>query len=123
MGIRPIEKKQQRRLSIKKGDTVVVVSGRSQDDGGDRGKVGEVMRVIPRRNRLVVKGVNIRTRHQKPQMQGQKGSLVKSEAPIHRSRVMLYDPAEKQGVRIRHSVNADGAKQRVSHKSGDVLDA
>ena len=123
MGIRPIEKKQRRRLSIKKGDTVVIISGRSQDEGGDKGKVGEVVRVIPQRNRLVVKGVNIRTRHQKPQMQGQKGSLVKSEAPIHRSRVMLYDPAEKQGVRIRQQVSEDGSKQRVSHKSGDVLDA
>lgn len=123
MGIRPIHKKQYRRLTVKKGDTVVVISGRKQEEGGDLGKIAEVIRVIPKKNRVVVKGVNIRTRHQKPMMQGQKGSLVKSEAPIHRSRVMLYDPAEKKGVRIRHQIAEDGTKQRVSHRSGDVLDA
>lgn len=123
MGIRPKDQKQHRRLGIKKGDTVIIVAGRKQDEGGDRGKVGEVLRVIPKKDRLVVKGVNIRTRHKKPQMQGQKGSLVKSEAPIHRSRVMLYDPAEKKGVRTRNQVSADGTKSRVSHRSGESLDA
>ncbi len=115
-------KKQFRRLTIKKGDTVVVISGRKQDEGGDLGKVGEVIRVYPKKDRLVVKDVNIRTKHQKPQAQGQKGSLVKSESAIHRSRVMVYDPAEKKGVRVRHEVR-DGGKVRVSQKSGDSLDA
>lgn len=122
MGIRPKDQKQHRRLDIKKGDTVVIISGRKQEEGGDLGKVGEVLRVIPKRERVVIKDVNIRTRHQKPQMQGQKGSLVKSESPIHRSRVMLYDPAEKKGVRIRHKVE-NGTKMRVSHRSGESLDA
>lgn len=122
MGIRPKDQKQHRRLSIKKGDTVVVISGRKQEDGGDLGKVGKVTRVIPKKDRLVVEGVNIRTKHQKPTMQGQKGSLVKSETPINRSRVMLYDPSEKKGVRIRHQVNEDGTKLRVSQKTGETLD-
>lgn len=116
-----VSKKQFRRLTVKKGDMVVVISGRKQEEGGDLGKVGEVIRVFPKKDRLVVKGVNIRTKHQKPQMQGQKGSLVKSESPIHRSRVMVYDPAEKKGVRVRHEVRND-EKVRVSHKSGDSLD-
>lgn len=122
MGIRPKDKKQHRRLSIKKGDTVVVISGRKQDLGGDLGKVGKVLRVIPKKDRLVVEGVNIRTKHQKPTMQGQKGSLVKSETSINRSRVMLYDPSEKKGVRIRYQVNEDGTKLRVSQKTGEALD-
>lgn len=122
MGIRPKDQKQHRRLSIKKGDTVVVITGRKQDEGGDLGKVGKVLRVIPKKDRLVVEGVNIRTKHQKPTMQGQKGSLVKSEAPIPRARVMLYDPSEKKGVRIRHQINEDGSKLRVSQKSGEALD-
>lgn len=108
--------KQHRRLTIKKGDKVVVISGK------DRGKVGEVLSVDPKKNRLVVQGVNIATRHQKPTMQGQKGSLVKSEAPIHRSNVMIFDPSADKGVRIRHSVLEDGKKVRVSQKSGEVLD-
>lgn len=117
-----VSKKVFRRLTVKKGDTVVVISGRNQEDGGDLGKVGEVLRVFPKKDRLVVKGVNIRTKHQKPQMQGQKGSLVKSESPIHRSRVMLYDPAEKKGVRVRHQGEGK-EKVRVSAKSGDSLDS
>lgn len=114
--------KQFRRLTVKKGDQVVVISGRKQEDGGDLGKVGKVLKVVPKTNRLVVEGVNIRTHHQKPQIQGQKGSLVKKEAPIHRSRVMLYDPSLKKGVRIRHKQLENGQKVRTSHKSGETLD-
>lgn len=115
-------KKQFRRLTVKKGDQVVVISGRKQEEGGDRGKVGKVLKVFPKTNRLVVEGVNIRTYHRKPQMQGQKGSLIKKEAPIHRSRVMLYDPVLKKGVRIRHKQLENGQKVRVSHQSGETLD-
>jgi large subunit ribosomal protein L24 len=110
--------KQFRRLTVKKGDQVVVISGKE----ADRGKVGKVLRVIPKKNRVVVEGVNIVTRHQKPMMQGQKGSLVKKEAPIQRSRVMLYDPSLKKGVRIRHKELENGQKVRTSHKSGETLD-
>ncbi|PIQ29285.1 50S ribosomal protein L24 [bacterium (Candidatus Blackallbacteria) CG17_big_fil_post_rev_8_21_14_2_50_48_46] len=105
-------------MTVKKGDQVVVISGRD----ADRGKVGKVLRVIPKTNRVVVEGVHIVTRHQKPTMQGQKGSLVKKEAPIHRSRVMLYDPSLKKGVRVRHKELENGQKVRVSHKSGETLD-
>lgn len=123
MGMRPSEMKQHRRMTVKKGDTVVIISGRKQDEGGDLGKVGKILRVFPQKERVVVEGVNIRTKHKKATAQGQKGSLVKSESPIHRSKVMLYDPSEKKGVRIRHQVQADGTKTRVSHKSGESLDA
>lgn len=106
-------------LSVKKGDKVVVISGRKED----KGKVGEVLSVNPKKDQVVVEGVNIRTFHQKPTMQNQKGSLVKKEAPIHRSKVMVHDPESNQGVRIRHKVMEDGTKVRVSHKSGESLDA
>jgi large subunit ribosomal protein L24 len=110
--------KQYRRLSVKKGDQVVVISGRD----ADYGKVGKVIRVLPKTNRVVVEGVAMVTRHQKPTMQGQKGSLVRQEAPIHRSRVMIYDPSLKKGVRVRNQTLENGQKVRVSHKSGETLD-
>ncbi len=119
MGIRKTKEKQHRRLTVKKGDTVVVISGRE----ADRGTVGKITRVIPKKDQVVVEGVNIRTFHQKPTMQGQKGSLVKKEAPVHRSRVMVYDQADKKGSRVGHEVREDGTKHRVSRRSGDSLDA
>lgn len=119
MGIRKTKAKQHRRLTVKKGDNVVVISGRK----ADRGTVGKITRVIPKKDQVVVEGVNIRTFHQKPTMQGQKGSLVKKEAPIHRSRVMVYDQADKKGSRVGHEVREDGTKHRVARRSGDSLDA
>lgn len=104
-------------MSIKKGDKVVVISGK------DRGKSGEVLQVLPKDEKVVVKGVNIITKHQKATMQGQKGSLVKKEAPLHQSKVMVADPsADNKGVRVRHKVENE-KKVRVSHKSGEVLDS
>ena len=110
--------KEYRRLTIKKGDQVVVISGRD----ADRGKVGKVLRVLPKTDRVVVEGVGMVTRHQKPTMQGQKGSLVRKEAPIQRSRVMLYDASLKKGVRTSSKTLENGQKVRVSQKSGETLD-
>lgn len=104
-------------IHVKKGDKVVVISGK------DKGKIGEILRVIPKKNKVVVQGVNIITRHTKPTMQGQKGSLVKKEAPIFSAKVMLYDPSVQKGVRIAYKTNEAGDKIRHSKRSGDALDS
>ena len=106
-------------MSVKKGDKVVVIAGRAQD----KGKVGEILSIDTAKNRVVVQGINVRKFNQKPTMQNQKGSVVEREASIHRSNVMIHDPESNKGVRIRHKVLEDGKKIRVSHKSGESLDA
>ncbi|TJX62297.1 50S ribosomal protein L24 [Soehngenia saccharolytica] len=103
-------------MNIKSGDTVLVISGK------DKGKTGKVMRVLPRENKVIVEGVNIVTRHKKPQGPTNPGGIVKYEAPINASKVMFYCSKDKKGVRIGHKFNADGTKVRVCKKCGEVLD-
>lgn len=102
-------------LKIKRGDTVVVISGK------EKGKRGEVERVIPRENRVVVGGVNIRTKHARPSQTNQQG-LYTFEAPIHISNVMLVDPGSGEPTRVGHRFTESGEKLRVSKKSGEDID-
>ena len=102
-------------LKIKRGDTVVVISGK------ERGKRGEVERVIPKENRVVVGGVNVRTRHARPTQQNQDG-LYTFEAPIHVSNVMLVDPESGKPTRVGYRFTDSGEKVRVSKKSGKDID-
>ncbi len=101
-------------MRIRRGDTVVVVSGK------EKGKRGEVERVIPAKNRVVVSGVNIRTRHARPSQQNQEG-LYTFEAPLHVSNVMLVDPNSGEPTRVGYRF-ADSGKVRVSKKSGEDID-
>ena len=102
-------------LKIKRGDTVVVVSGK------EKGKRGEVERVEPAKGRVVVSGVNVRTRHARPSQQNQEG-LYTFEAPIHVSNVMLVDPDSGDLTRIGYRFTDSGEKIRVSKKSGKDID-
>jgi large subunit ribosomal protein L24 len=102
-------------LKIKRGDTVVVISGK------ERGKRGEVERVLPKENRVVVGGVNVRTRHAQPTQQNQQG-LYTFEAPIHVSNVMLVDPSSGEPTRVGYRFTETGQKLRVSRKSGEDID-
>ncbi len=102
-------------LKIKRGDTVVVISGK------EKGKRGEVERVEPKKNRVVVTGVNVRTRHARPTQQNQEG-LYTFEAPIHVSNVMLVDPDSGEPTRIGYRFTDSGEKVRVSKKSGKDID-
>lgn len=103
-------------MHIKKGDTVVVTTGVY------KGKKGEVLQAIPDEDRVIVEGVNIRTKHVRPTRQMQQGGRIEQEAPIHVSNVMLYDPKVDSGTRIKHKRLEDGTKVRVSVKSGEILD-
>lgn len=103
-------------MRIKKGDTVVVITGK------DKGKTGKVLQVIPKKNRVIVEGVNMITKHQRPDQQLQQGGIVNREAAIDASNVMIWDKKANQGVRIGYKFLADGKKVRVSKKTGEILD-
>jgi len=104
------------KVHVRKGDTVQVIAGR------DRGKVGEVLTVIPKTSQVVVQGVNIRTKHVKPQQEGESGQIVTQEAPVHSSNVMLYSEKEKVASRVAYTFTDDGRKVRMLKKTGEIID-
>jgi large subunit ribosomal protein L24 len=103
------------KLKIKKGDTVVVISGR------DKGKEGEVLRVFPAETRAVVQGVNIARRHTKPRM-GEPGGIVEKELTIHVSNVAHIDPQSRKPTRVGYKTLEDGRKVRFARRSGEIID-
>ncbi|MCK7612237.1 50S ribosomal protein L24 [Roseibium sediminicola] len=100
---------------IKKGDTVVVLTGR------DKGKSGEVIKMMPEDNKALVRGINMVRRHQK-QTQTQEAGIVAKEAPIHVSNIALADPKDGKATRVGFKVQEDGTKVRVAKRSGDLID-
>ncbi|MGF1622025.1 MAG: 50S ribosomal protein L24 [Rhodomicrobiaceae bacterium] len=103
------------KLKVKKGDSVLVVAGR------DKGKRGDIVKVFPSENRVVVQGVNIVRRHQK-QTPNQEGGILSKEAPIHVSNVALEDPKDGTPTRVGYKVLDDGRKVRYAKRSGEVID-
>ena len=101
-------------LKIKKGDKVVVLSGK------DKGKHGEVTRAIPKEGKVVVAGVNIATRHRKPTQANPQGGLEKIEAPMHVSKVAIEDPKTGKPTRVRFE-ERDGKKVRIAVRSGELI--
>lgn len=104
------------KVHVKKGDTVQVIAGR------DKGKVGEIVKVMPRSSQVLVEGVNIRTRHMKPQQDGESGQIVTQEFPIHSSNVMLYSEKQKVASRFCYTFTEDGRKVRMLKKTGEIID-
>jgi large subunit ribosomal protein L24 len=104
------------KFKIKKGDKVIVISGR------DRGKNGEVLRVLRAKNRAVVQGVNMVKRHTR-QSPGQPGGIIEKEAAIHLSNIAHIDPKSQKPTRVGFKVLGDGRKVRFAKRSGEVLDA
>ena len=103
-------------MRIKKGDSVVVIAGK------DKGKKGKVLQVSPKTNKIIVEGVNIITKHQKPTGQNQQGGIIKREAAIDASNVMYFEKKANKGVRVGFKVLENGDKVRVSKKTGEVID-
>ncbi len=101
-------------MKIRKNDNVIVISGK------DKGKTGKVIKALPRENRIIVSGVNIRKAHERPRKGGQKGQIVDKTMPIHVSNVMIVDPKTNKGSRVGITVDG-GKKVRVSKKSGTTL--
>ena len=100
-------------MKIKKGDRVVVLSGK------DKGKTGEVTRSIPKEGKVVVGGINVATRHRKPSQANPQGGLEKIEAPMHVSKVAIAT-ADGKPTRVRFEVR-DGTKVRVAVKTGETI--
>ena len=99
---------------IKKGDRVVVLSGK------DKGKQGEVTKSMPKDGKVIVAGVNVITRHRKPSQVNPQGGLERAEAPLHVSKVAIQDPKTGKPTRVRFEVR-DGKKVRVASRSGELI--
>jgi large subunit ribosomal protein L24 len=99
---------------IRKGDKVVVLAGK------DKGRAGEVVRVMPKDDKAIVRGVNLIRRHQK-QSQTQEGGIISKEAPIHLSNLALADPKDGKPTRVGFQIQQDGTKVRVAKRSGEVI--
>jgi large subunit ribosomal protein L24 len=104
-----------RKLHVRRGDRVRVIRGNFS------GQEGTILRVLAKENRVVVEGVNMRKRHMRPSQANPEGGIVTFEAPIHISNVMLIDPGKKEPARVRHRIDADGTKERISVKSGTPI--
>jgi large subunit ribosomal protein L24 len=101
---------------IKKGDSVVVLSGK------DKGRTGKVQAVMPKDAKVLVDGVNVIARHRKPTQQNPQGGIDRVPAPMHISKVALADPKSGKPTRVRFETNSDGRKVRVAVKSGETID-
>lgn len=104
------------KMRLRKGDTVQVITGK------DKGKTGEVLRTLPNENRVIVEGVNMRTRHVKPTQEGESGRIVTEEASLHASNVMIYSTDKKVTSRVELITEKDGSKKRRLKKTGEVID-
>jgi large subunit ribosomal protein L24 len=104
------------RVKIKKGDHVVVLTGK------DKGKHGEVLKVMPSENRAIVQGVAMVRRHQR-QTTTQEGGIITKEAPVNISNIALEDPKDGKPTRVGYKFLKDGRKVRFARRSGEVIDA
>ena len=102
---------------IRKGDTVIVITGTS------KGRRGEVTRVMPKDNKAIVTGVNLATHHVKPTRMGEPGGIQRREAAIHLSNLKLIDPKTSQPTRVGFRILEDGRKVRVAKKTGEVIES
>ena len=102
-------------IHVTKGDTVRVMRGE------DKGKEGKVLRVFPKTGRVTVEGVNMVKRHRKARRAEETSGIMDMPAPVHHSNVMLLDPKSEAPTRIRHKIDDDGTKERISVKSGQSI--
>lgn len=104
----------QAKLKIKKDDEVIVITGK------DKGKKGTVLKVLPKESRLVISGINLVKKHQKPGVSGP-GGIVQKEASIHVSNVALVDPKQGKPTRVGFKTLKDGSKVRIARRSGEAV--
>nr|BDA97781.1 ribosomal protein L24 [Rhodomonas sp. NIES-698] len=105
-----MQKKQKTATHIKKGDTVKIVSGK------DRGKIGEITKIIKNSNKVVVQDINVKKKHVKPKKEGEVGKILQFEAPIHSSNVMVYSIDNKIASRVSYQKDESGKKVRILKK-------
>ncbi len=100
-------------MKLKKGDTVLVIAGK------DKGKEGEIVRALPRENKVIVTGVNIAKKHQKQTKQTMQGGIIDRDMPVHASNVMLVHKGKP--TRVGYKIQADGTKVRIAKRTGEVI--
>jgi large subunit ribosomal protein L24 len=105
------------KMHVKLGDTVKIISGH------DKGKIGEITKIIKHSSQVVVKEVNIKTKHAKSKEQGEPGQIIKIEAPVHSSNVMLYSKEKNVASRVGHKTLEDGTRVRYLIKTGEIIDS
>ncbi len=104
-----------KKVHVKTGDTVVVLSGKN------KGKKGKVMAVSPKEGKVIVENVNMVSKHVKPRKMGEAGGIVKAEGAMYASKVQIVCPRCKKPTRIGHKLNEDGTKNRICRKCGEIL--
>ncbi|CAN1764164.1 50S ribosomal protein L24, chloroplastic [Linum perenne] len=104
-------------MHVKVGDTVKLIAG------DDKGKVGEITKIFRHNSTVIVKDMNLKTKHMKSKEQGEPGQIIKIEAPIHSSNVMLYSKEKNVASRVGHKVLEDGSRVRYLIKTGEVIDS
>lgn len=101
------------KIRLKKGDEVIVISGK------DKGKIGKILKVLRDKDRVIVEGVAVAKRHTKPSQANPQGGIIDKEMPIHVSNVMAYDAKNKKGSRLGYVISEDGVKTRILRTSGE----
>ena len=104
------------KMRIKTGDLVKVIKGK------DKGKTGEVLKTMPVENRLIIKGINLRTKHEKPTQEGENGRITTEEASIHASNVMFFSKDKNLTSKIEYFIDKEGVKKRRLKKTGEIID-
>ena len=104
------------KMRIKTGDLVKVINGK------EKGKTGEVLKTIPQENRVVVKGINLRTKHVKPTQEGESGRILNEEASLHASNIMFFSKEKNIPTNIEYFIDKEGVKKRRLKKTGEVID-
>mgnify|MGYP001242531823 FL=1 len=104
------------KMRIKTGDLVKVINGK------DKGKTGEVLKTMPIENRLVIKGINLRTKHEKPKQEGENGRIITEEASIHASNVMFFSKDKNITSKIEYFIDKQGVKKRRLKRTGELID-
>lgn len=102
-------------MKLRKGDKVIIIAGK------DKGKVGVIQRTYPKLNKIVVEGVNVHKKHQKPTQQNPEGSILEMYAPISSSNAMYYDSKAKKGTRLGYKFDKDGNKVRFMKSNGTEI--
>lgn len=101
-------------MKLKKGDNIIVITGK------DKGKKGKIVRVLPKDNKVVVEGINILKKHQRPRKSGEKGQIIKIAMPIHVSNVQIIDPKTEKGSKIG-TKQVNDTKVRIARKSNQEI--
>lgn len=102
------------KIHVKQGDTVKIIAG------NHKGKIGEIIQTISKKGQVIVKNINIKTKHVRPKQEGETGEIIQTEAPIHSSNVMLYSTKYKIASRCNYIIDDKNVKQRILKKTGEI---